>query len=211
MPVGGDFWGSRPIEVKHIRAITLSARVNSVVGTAVTHIVRPASKPRFIAFQVLAANGFWIKPGYHPGLTFVDGNVNISNERIAITAHGFTSGDGPYQLTTTGVLPTGLELLTDYFVRAVDDNTITLHTSHTSATKGLTPVDITSNSGGGTHTIAEMASANPTSTNTDGQEAPFIDSTSGKGGELAAVLAMPEQLTVRGDNAASNLVYWFLP
>ncbi len=211
MSTGGDFWGGRPIEVKNIIAVTLSARVNAVFGTAVTHIVRPASAPRFIAFQVLS-NGFWIKPGYHPGRTFVDGDVTVGADTIDDTAHGFTAGDGPYQITNSGgALPDGLAVLTDYFVGVVDDNTYTLHTVHSDAVKDKDRVDITAAAGGGTHTIAFMANANPSATNEDGQEAPFIDSTVGKGGELVSVSAMPEQLTVRGDNVASNMVYWFLP
>ncbi|KKM68032.1 hypothetical protein LCGC14_1465010 [marine sediment metagenome] len=367
MGTGGDFWNARNIEVKNTKAVTLSARVNAVVGQAVTHIVRPAGNPRFIAFQVLS-NGFYVKPGYHPGRTFLDEDIAAATDRLTDTAHGFTAGDGPYQLTSagpvlagspgviistlpelltrdagswldegfavnqtvtlggsasndgpltitavtalvitvaetlvaegsqtdltltaTGELPTGLDLLTDYFVGVIDANTYTLHTNHNDATKGQNLVDvstpemvlltsvviaagpdgtftrtvgswltegfqvgddiivsgsasnnsdftvtvvtdlvlsvsatltaegaqtdlvITAQFPGGIQTIAAMATANPSATNEDGQDAPLIDSTAGKGGEVGAVIAMPSQLTVAGDNAGSNMVYWFLP
>ena len=204
---GGDLWSSRDIEAKGVDAFTLSARMNAIVGTAITHLTRPGDR-RFIGFQV-QVNGFFIKAGYHPELAFVDGDVTVGTDQIAETAHGFVNGDGPYQLTTDGTLPAGLELLTDYFVRRVDDNNYTLHTSHTSATKGTTPVDITAAAGGGTHTIAAMPSAEPSATNTDGQEALHVNAGAGAGGDIGGVMAMPERLTVRGDGAASKLVYWF--
>lgn len=42
------------------------------------------------------------------------------------TGHGRTTGDGPVQLTTTGTVPTGTELLKDYWLIALDDNTVQL-------------------------------------------------------------------------------------
>lgn len=364
MSSGGDFWNGRPIEVKNIDALTLSARVNGVFANAAAVITRPANR-RFLAFQVLT-DGFFIKPGYHPGRTFLDGDVTAASDEVGDTAHGFTAGDGPYQLTSagpvlagtpgviistspelltrdagswltegfavnqtvtlggsasnngpltitavttlvitvaetltpeatqtdltlvaTGELPTGLLPLTDYFVGVVDANTYTLHTTHRDATKGVNAVDlslpemtlstsiviaagpdgtftrtvgswidegfqvghdiivsgsasnnaafavsavtdlvlsvdatltgesaqtdlvITAQFPGGVQTIAEMASAAPTVTNENGQEAPWFDAvlTNSK----VFVVAAPDRLTVLGDAATAELVYWFLP
>ncbi len=205
---GGDLWSGRDIEAKGVEAFTLSARMHAVVGTAITHLTRPSDR-RFIGFQV-QVNGFFIKAGYHPERTFVDGDVDTATERITDTAHGFVSGDGPYRLTSTGTLPAGLSLTVDYFVRRIDDNTYTLHLSHRSATKPTdTGVDITAAAGGGTHGIAAMPSAEPSATNTDGQEALHVNAGAGAGGDIGGVMAMPERLTIRGDGAASKLVYWF--
>ncbi len=119
MGTGGDFWSGRPIEVKAIDALTLSARVNGVFADAITVITRPANR-LFMAFQV-TADGFFIKPGYHPGRTFLDGDVVAADDEIGAVAHGFTAGDGPYQLTSAGpalagapgvVISTTPELLT---------------------------------------------------------------------------------------------------
>lgn len=46
---------------------------------------------------------------------------------VTKTAHGFTGGER-LRLTTTGTLPTGLSLLTDYFVFYIDANTFRLQT-----------------------------------------------------------------------------------
>ena len=116
---GGDFWGSKLIEAKGTGALTLSADMNAVFAAAVTHLTRPSNR-RFMAFQILA-DGFYIKPGYHPGRSFLDGDITAATDQITATAHGFTSGDGPYQLTTAApailetpgiVLSTSPELLT---------------------------------------------------------------------------------------------------
>jgi hypothetical protein len=101
----GEFWGGRPIEVKAIDALTLSARVNGVFGDAVTVLTRPANR-LFMAFAV-TADGFFIKPGYHPGRTFLDGDVTPADDTIGDVAHGFTAGDGPYQLTSAGPVLAG--------------------------------------------------------------------------------------------------------
>jgi hypothetical protein len=83
--------------------------------------------------------------------TFVDGDVDTSTNRITVTGHSFTNGDYA-SLTTTGTLPGGLSSATDtkYYVSVVDANTIELYSD-----RQLTSiVDITSNAGGGTHTIS---------------------------------------------------------
>lgn len=120
--------------------------------------------------------------------TFLDGDVNTTTNRITITAHGYTDQQGPFQLTTTGVLPIGLEAVQDYYAQVVDANTIELSTTPTGAavnitsaalggthtltplndyvrdklrlslTAGGSPVDITAAAGGGTHTITPTPS-----------------------------------------------------
>ena len=105
MGTGGDFWSGRPIEVKTIDALTLSARMNGVFADAVTVITRPADR-RFMAFQI-TADGVFIKPGYHPGRTFLDGDVVVADDEIGDVDHGFTAGDGPYQITSAGPVLAG--------------------------------------------------------------------------------------------------------
>ena len=209
MASGGEFWAVRPIEVKHIEAFALSSQMHAIVGDTLTFLTRPSGRS-LIAFQVLV-NGFFVKAGHHPGRTFVDADVTVAADTIDDTAHGFSNGYGPYQITSSGTLPAGLALLTNYYVRRVDDDTYTLHTTHIGAQKGTGIVDITAAAGGGTHTIAAMPSAEPSATNTDGQEALHLNALSGLGGEIGGVMSMPERLTIIGDGAASKLVYWFLP
>lgn len=71
---------------------------------------------------------------------------------LTATAHGLAVGSGPYVLTTTGVLPTGLALSTLYWVfSVVDANTITLTTR-----RGAAPVtSFTHGTGSGTHTLTK--------------------------------------------------------
>lgn len=85
--------------------------------------------------------------------TFVDGDVSVANDELTLTAHTLKTGD-LVQLTTTGTLPAGLALSTDYYVINLDANTIGLATSYANALAG-TEVDITAAAGGGTHTISK--------------------------------------------------------
>lgn len=72
-------------------------------------------------------------------LTFTPENFTVADQstgKLTITGHGLNTGDGPFQLTTTGSLPTGLSTLTDYYVIKFDANTIQLATSRANALAG---------------------------------------------------------------------------
>jgi len=88
---------------------------------------------------------------------FEDADVHVVNNTIAEAAHGLTTGL-KCQLTTTGVLPAGLSLATDYFVIASTSSLIKLASSLVNAQAG-TAVDITAAAGTGTHTLTATAIA----------------------------------------------------
>lgn len=88
--------------------------------------------------------------------TFVDANVNTTTDRITITGHGFSNADGVKLWTTGGSLPTGVAHLKQYYVKAIDANTIELYRD-----SGLTLlINITAATGGGTHNIANVTLGN---------------------------------------------------
>jgi len=77
--------------------------------------------------------------------------TSISNADPAVftaTAHELAEGD-TIRLETTGTLPTGLELLTDYYVVY---NGITANTFQVSTSMGGTPL-ATTGAGSGTHSF----------------------------------------------------------
>lgn len=82
--------------------------------------------------------------------------VDFTNNELDVTTHGLETGDGPIQFTTTDTLPTGLALLTDYWVIKVNAGTIKVAASLADAAAG-TAVPF-SDVGAGTHTF-EGASA----------------------------------------------------
>lgn len=208
MSTGGDFWGARPIEVKVTQALTLSARVHTVVGSTVTQLTRPAGRSAFV-FTV-TAGGFRIVPGLRNGQIFIDASVSVADDEIMLTGdHGWTSGAGPFQFNTSGTLPTGLNLLQDYWVNVIDSDTVTVHNTHKDAQKGVNRVDITAASGGGAHGLGVMPSGNPSSTNTNGIES--TDFLASAQTNLVNVITGPAFVTVRGLDAGSNMRYWWLP
>ena len=88
----------------------------------------------------------------------VASTVDVDANTITIASHGLTTGLKG-QLTTTGTLPAGLSLSTDYFVIVVDANTIKLATSLVNALAG-TAVDITNQGAdSNTHTFTATAIA----------------------------------------------------
>lgn len=72
--------------------------------------------------------------------------VDNTTEKITITAHGRSTGDGPAAVFvgSGGVIPGGLAPVTDYWVIVVDANTVKLATSSANALAG-TAINITSN------------------------------------------------------------------
>lgn len=83
-------------------------------------------------------------------------SVDYTTDLLTEATHGLETGDGPVQLTTTGTLPAGLSLLTDYWIIKVSANTFRLATSLDDALDG-TYVSFTDN-GTGTHTYTGTAS-----------------------------------------------------
>jgi hypothetical protein len=80
--------------------------------------------------------------------SFVDAGIDVEDNTIYLAEHGLVNGE-VIRFTTSGVLPTGLALATDYYVTVVDKDTIKV-----SLTDGGDAVNITAASGGGTHQMA---------------------------------------------------------
>lgn len=75
----------------------------------------------------------------------------------ALAAHGRTTGDGPVRFTTSGTLPGGLALATDYWVIVVSPTTLKIAASFADAMAAVpVPVDIT-DAGTGSHTMSDTA------------------------------------------------------
>lgn len=90
------------------------------------------------------------KPLAFADLTFGTVTVNPVNT-VGIAAHGLQTGDGAERLTTTGALPTGLTVATDYWMIVVDPNTVAFASSLATAYAG-TKLSLTS-VGSGTNKI----------------------------------------------------------
>lgn len=122
-----------------------TTRLRRVRHVGFTRLERQKKINRFLlARQVALA-------GTGASATFV-GSVG---NNITWTGHAKAVGAGPFSLTTTGVLPTGLNLTALYWIQSVVDvNTVTL------TTKRGGPVSSMSAIGSGTHTIAKSSTLN---------------------------------------------------
>jgi hypothetical protein len=81
---------------------------------------------------------------------FDPADVNIATDQITIVAHGYTTGVKG-QFTSTGTLPGGLNLATDYWIIKVNNDTLSVATSLANAEAGT--VELINSSGTGTHTF----------------------------------------------------------
>lgn len=85
----------------------------------------------------------------------VDG-VDTTDNELDITSHAFQTGDGPVRITTSGAVPGGLAVATDYWVIKRSANAISLATSFEHA---MTDVEIDLSAGAsGTNTVVDTAS-----------------------------------------------------
>lgn len=94
-------------------------------------------------------HGAILKSGTIADLAFTRSSGNI----LTANGHGRVTGDGPVRLTTSGVLPAGLELERDYWFAYLGTNTFSFAVSLEDAFSG-TVVTLT-DAGTGTHTLVD--------------------------------------------------------
>lgn len=82
---------------------------------------------------------------------FTDANVTITDGLLTAAAHGKDTGFGPVRLTTSGTLPAGLALTTDYWMIVVSANTFRLASSKANAIAGVA-IEV-QDAGSGTHNM----------------------------------------------------------
>lgn len=124
--------GSSPPTMAYVGTLNVPT-----VGNAITAKVRaPGATSTDIVLPV-AAN-----------LTFT---ADSATDVCTATAHQMVTGDGPFRATSSGTLPTGLAVDTDYWVNVLGVNTFEFCTSRANALAG-TQIDITTN-GTGTLTL----------------------------------------------------------
>lgn len=83
--------------------------------------------------------------------------VDFANDELDIAAHGLETGDGPLQLATTGTLPTGLALTTDYWVIRVSVGTIQLADTFVHAISAVPTAITIDDAGTGVHTLHDTS------------------------------------------------------
>lgn len=200
--------GARPTYPDALAALPLSEEIFSVVGTSPTMLVRPGDE-KTLVLQVEVGD-FRIKPGRHVLVTFVDGDVNVSNNTIAEATHGYETGDGPYRLASSGTLPAGLALATDYWIIKVDAGLFKFANSLPNALAPTpVPVDITAAAGGGNHTFGALPPVATTTEQAIGNAASLLLKVSTQLAPI--VLSAAKKYTVTGSAAGSILNYWWLP
>lgn len=89
--------------------------------------------------------------------TFASTDVNTGTDQVAVTASSELITGRKVRLTTTGTLPTGLALATDYYLIVVDSTHIQFASSLANSIAG-TAIDITG-AGSGTNTVTGTLTA----------------------------------------------------
>ena len=125
-------------------------------------------------------------------------SVTHGSNLMTIVAHGLHTGDGPIRFTTSGTLPAGLALATDYYVIKLSADTFSLATTLANALAG-TAIDITGN-GTGTHTLADVATTKRMHFHSCGLLGNAADGT--------IVLTTRRAYNVRVDHRPNVLMYW---
>jgi hypothetical protein len=91
--------------------------------------------------------------------SFANSDVDIVTSTITDTAHGFMTGERTrFTLGAGGTLPSPLEADKDYYVRAIDDDTLALYETKTDAEGDVSRIALTT-VGVGTHTFGMSTDA----------------------------------------------------
>ncbi len=192
-------WQNARVSTTNLAVVPVSKTINAVVGTTETLITRPGDE-RALVFRVEVGD-FRVRPGDYrtKSVTFDATGGGVENE-VTATAHGYQTGDGPFRLTESGTLPTGLATGTNYFVIRVDNNTFQLAPDYQNALDGAAVVFTTD--GTPPNEIAGVP-ASPAATGAQGYNSTlFVAGTH--------ILSAPDKLTVKGSAAGSRLLYWWL-
>lgn len=75
-------------------------------------------------------------------IVFAPSDVTTGTDVVVMTAHGMTTGNGPYRVIATTTLPAPLAIDTNYWIIAPDANSIKFATSYANAI-ALTAIDLT--------------------------------------------------------------------
>jgi hypothetical protein len=120
--------------------------------------------------------------------TYVDADVDLANDEIEINNHVYYDQQGPVALTSTGALPTGLLLDTDYYIVTTGlTNTPAGDWIGLALTPGGAKVDITG-TGFGTHSITLPSELGD----------PFLGVVRGNGGNWFELVVIADHLDIRG-------------
>lgn len=194
----------RSSDFDSLAPIPLPLEVYHVSGTTPSVITRPSSSGlvKKIALVLMADKGNWrIRRGNNKTNTFTAATTDV----CTASSHGYETGDGPFQLTTTDTLPAGLATSTNYWIIAIDDDTFKLASSKANATAG-TAVDVT-DTGTGTHTITGYPLVEtPSSSDTSGFGSLYLVQSQ------SIIIPAVDSITVKGYlvDSAAVLTYWWL-
>ena len=81
-------------------------------------------------------------------LTSSGSTVDTANNRLTITGHGMSTGTALKYVSTGGTAISGITVGYTYYIKSIDANTITLHTTVGNATAGTPTVNLTSTGAG---------------------------------------------------------------
>lgn len=203
---------ARRISPENVGVVNLPKEINTVIGTTATLLTRPAGKK--ILYIAVRENSFLVKPGDYVARTFAFGGVAVGPPTIITdVAHGFTTGDGPYKMTTDDTLPTGIGANALLWVRVLSVDTYSLYDSYDGAMNGTVANRVdASDQGAGNHSLPEGV-PDAIATTTDGYGSVQIERGTGSGHGIqsssAAKVAAPDKITVQGEGAGSRLEYWW--
>ena len=145
--------GTAGSEVVTVTGNAISIKIEAGVSTATQVKAKFDAKPAAIALATSAITGTagtaQVAAVATPLATGVNGDINLTDNTISITAHKYATGVKVAASTTT-TLPAPITA-TNYWVIVIDANTIQLATTLAHALAG-TAIDIT-NYGVGTHTL----------------------------------------------------------
>lgn len=139
------------------------APVPEPLSTDTPYYVKPTSNDKFSIYATKedAQGGINVLNVSTPGMNVKVRRLKKVSPFTTLTfsvKHNFLTGDAVTADNVGGVLPAPLLAGTNYYVHAIDNYTVSIHTNITDAQTGLNPVNLT-NAGAGTNTLTKIIPA----------------------------------------------------
>lgn len=194
--------------------LSISQFINQGVGsTTEVYAEKPAKAKALIV--VVITDAVRICVGDYRKRNFADGDVNVGADTITIASGAAFNADAddvlldPYKLTTTGVVPAGLDLTTVYSLRRITagPDVLAFYTNDADARADTNRVDITAAAGGGTHSLGSIPTQ-AAATIQDGFGVFEVPGAAGAGNGIYK-FAAPDRITFIGDQVGAQYNYFW--
>lgn len=164
----------------------------------------------FMTVTTVSSSSLTMHPGDYAARIFAHTAINTTTNAVTLATHGFENGDGPYKMTTSSTLPTGVGANDLWYVSVVDANTFKIHAKYGDAQDAKTgsEFDFTDQGTAGNHSLPAGLPATGSVVN-DGYASWHYNLSVNSAGLHRIAISSPKKFTVALGTSTDVLYYWW--